>query len=94
MPDEPKMPETFETLAVRITALEESVAEAFVEQREYTETAFNLLGGEMKALQGEMKTLQGEVKTLRGEMVDVRGGFGRLERKLDNLVAGLTKRQI
>ena len=75
------MAETLETIAEKITALNKSVdarfvdvdkrfdevSEAFVEQREYTELAFDQLRTEMK------------------------GGFSRLDRKLDRVLATLTR---
>jgi chaperonin cofactor prefoldin len=111
MPDEKPMPETLETLATRVTALDKSVEQRFakmkaemdarfedvdtalVEQREYTELAFSQLKtemkdlrGEMTGMRGEMTGMRGEMTGMRGEMTGMRGGFGRLERKLDNVL--------
>lgn len=47
MSDEQPVPETFQTLATRIEALGTSVDEAFLEQRTYTEFAFEKLRSEM-----------------------------------------------
>ena len=99
MPDEKPVAETLETIGEKLTALSASVdarfadvdkrfadvdkrfaavdkrfdevSEAFVEQRKYTEFAFEQLKTELTT---EMKS-----------------GFGRLDRKLDRVLATLTR---
>jgi hypothetical protein len=56
MADEKPLPETLQTIAAKVTALSKStdkrfdeVSEAFVEQRQYTEFAFDRLRTEMNS---------------------------------------------
>lgn len=52
------------------------VAEAFVEQRRYTDFAFERLDASMTSLDGRMATLE----------TAMHSGFARLDRKLDQLI--------
>ena len=75
----------------------DEVAKGFVEQRQYTEFAFDRLTVEMRGgfnelrggfneLRGGFNELRGGLNELRGGLNELRGGVQRFERKLDQFI--------
>ena len=80
----------FDTLSASVDLRFDEVARGFVEQRQYTEFAFDRLTVEMRSgfseLRGGFSELRGDVNELRGDVNELRGGFNRIERKLDQFI--------
>jgi len=91
-PPERARPATVAELADSVDRRFDAVDEALVEQRRYTEFAFDRLKQEMASGFGRVEHELGVVKTgvhrLEQEMVIVKSGLGRLECKLDRLIDG------
>lgn len=67
----------------KLDALGQSVDTAFVEQREYTEFAFDRLATEMRASFGHVDA---RFNSIDGRFNSVDARFDRLERKLDQFI--------
>lgn len=74
----------------KLDALGQSVDTAFVEQREYTEFAFDRLATEMRASFGHVdarfNSIDGRFNSVDGRFNSVDARFDRLERKLDQFI--------
>jgi hypothetical protein len=77
-----KLSARVDTLSATVDTRFDEVSQAFVQQREYTEFAFETLRNELLAAMDAMK---GELRA------DMNSGFGRLDRKLDRVIDSLAR---
>jgi hypothetical protein len=77
------MDRRFEEFGASVDRRFEDVAEAFAEQRRYTDFAYEQLNGTIVQLHGKVTLLD---EQMTGLSATVNSGFSRLERKLDQLI--------
>jgi hypothetical protein len=75
--------ERFDTLSVSVDERFDAVDVALIEQRQYTEFAFDRLADEMRTGFG---AIEGRLGGIDGRLGGIDGRFNRLERKLDQFI--------
>jgi hypothetical protein len=79
-----------DALAVSVDARFNAVDEALLEQRQYTEFAFDRLSGNMRAdfyrIDKRFDGVEEHFVVLKGRFEGLEGHFNRLERKLDRFI--------
>jgi hypothetical protein len=82
--------ERFDTLSVSVDERFDAVDVALIEQRQYTEFAFDRLADEMRtgfgAIEGRLGGIEGRLGGIDGRLGGIDGRFNRLERKLDQFI--------
>jgi hypothetical protein len=86
----PTTEQKLDALSASVDKRFDAVDEAFVEQRQYTEFAFDKLAGEMKARFDEVNKrfdkVDGKLEKVNGRFDTIDGRFNGLERKLDQFI--------
>jgi phosphate-selective porin len=64
----------------------DGVDAAIVEQRQYTEFAFDQLKQDLSVVKQDLDVVKQDLDVVKQDVAVVKSGFGRLERKIDRLI--------